>query len=137
MKESRLQQMLRSRAYHRKWVVVFLVLALMVTAGVSAVLHKTGVAAVYTKRVLHCPYAELSGQVSHIHATDCYDADGNLVCPLQEIAPHTHTEECYTVLRDLVCGQEENPGHIHDDSCYTMTRGELLCTDESPDHEHT
>jgi len=55
MKESRLQVLLHSREFHKKWVVVFLALAILVTAGVSAVLHKTGVAAVYTKRVLHCP----------------------------------------------------------------------------------
>ena len=134
MKESRLQHLLRSRENYRKWLAVFVLLAILVTAGVGAALHKTGVAAVYTKRVLHCPYAEMTGQVAHTHATDCYAQDGvTLVCPLQELEAHTHTPECYTEQRTLICGLEENPGHVHDDTCYTLTRGALLCTDESPE----
>ena len=136
MKESRLQYLLRSREIHRKWIVVFLLLAILVTAGVSAALHKTGVAAVYTKRILQCPYAEMSGQVAHNHAADCYDADGNLVCPLQELAAHTHTPECYTGQRTLICDLEEDENHVHSDACYEIQQVLICEKQELEEHVH-
>ena len=45
----------------------------------------------------------------------CYDADGNLVCQLQE---HAHDDSCYEEVRTLTCGLEEFEGHHHTDACY-------------------
>ena len=46
------------------------------------------------------------GLTEHRHSmkNECYDADGNLVCRLEE---HVHDDSCYEEVRTLSCGQEE------------------------------
>lgn len=67
--------------------------------------------------------------------TGCYDANGNLVCGLEETQGHTHTQACYET--QLVCGQEETEPHTHTDSCYQVQR-ELVCGQEEVIlHTHT
>lgn len=102
-------------------------------------------------RTLQCPYAD-PGEgviVLHKHDENCYDENGNLICPLQEREEHAHTQECYQKV--LVCTQEEGQaaetplvdafsdsseeqfgsgeteGHTHTDACYE-TR--LVCGKE-------
>ena len=67
--------------------------------------------------ILNCDVPE------HRHSAEngCYDADGNLVCQLQE---HTHEDSCYEEIRTLTCGQEEQKGHHHTDTCYEKV---LVC----------
>ena len=57
------------------------------------------------------------GIQEHRHSVEkgCYDADGNLVCQLQE---HAHDDSCYEEVRTLTCGLEEFEGHHHTDACY-------------------
>lgn len=67
--------------------------------------------------------------------TGCYDANGNLVCGLEETQGHTHTQACYET--QLVCGQEETEPHTHTDNCYQVQR-ELVCGQEEVIlHTHT
>lgn len=67
--------------------------------------------------------------------TGCYDANGNLVCGLEETQGHIHTQACYEI--QLVCGQEETEPHTHTDSCYQVQR-ELVCGQEEVIlHTHT
>ena len=67
--------------------------------------------------------------------TGCYDANGNLVCGLEETQGHTHTQACYET--QLVCGQEESQAHTHTDSCYEV-RQEVVCGQEEVIlHTHT
>ena len=60
---------------------LFSCLALFVAVSTWMALRMTGVATTQTTRVLDCPYV---GVAAHTHNTDCYDNDGNLVCPLPE-----------------------------------------------------
>ena len=66
----------------------------------------------------------------HLHSAEkgCYDADGNLVCELQE---HVHDDSCYKEARTLTCGQEEYKGHHHTDACYEKV---LVCGKEVHTH---
>ena len=49
------------------------------------------------QRVLNCPYTQVGGGVIilHKHDANCYDAEGRLICPLQEIEEHVHTAACF------------------------------------------
>ena len=106
----------------------------MVVLAVSLILRTHGIAATHTEQVLDCQYA---GSGAHTHDSSCYDAAGNLVCPLVEREYHVHTEACYEESRELVCGQEESEGHIHTDDCYDE-EGNLVCEfDESLGHTHS
>lgn len=65
----------------------------------------------------------------HVHTADCYTLErGELVCGLEEGAgAHTHTPECYDADGNLVCGLEESAGHVHTDECYAWNEV-LTCT---------
>ena len=103
--------------------------ALLVTVSVALGLHQRGIAATHTEQVLDCQYA---GSGAHTHDESCYDADGNLVCPLQEREYHVHDDSCYTETRELACGIEEE--HQHSDECYDE-EGNLTC--ELVEHQHS
>ena len=49
------------------------------------------------QRVLNCPYLQAAGGaiILHKHDENCYDAEGNLICPLQEIEEHVHNAACF------------------------------------------
>lgn len=72
---------------------------------------------------------------THTHTKpDCYDANGNLTCPLKEQTLHRHTQDCYSKPQP-VCGLAEAAPHAHEDACYT--EGELTCTlAETQGHTH-
>ena len=150
---------LKEKRKKKVWLAVIVSLALVVALGTTAVLTLPGIAMTHKNRVLDCPYADGELVLAHTHNSDCYDANGNLVCTLPELeahthsaacysmAPvlvcgleetsgHTHSDACYTEERTLVCGQEESEGHVHTEECYELVRGELTCSDESADHVH-
>ena len=136
-----IQIKLRNQARHRKWLSIVLCLAVVVAIGTTAVLSISGIAMTHREKVLDCKYqaptgGDWVGYAAHIHNTDCYDADGELLCPLQEVVPHVHDASCYTTERELVC-TEDTTGHQHSDSCRQQVRGELICDRESDPHEHT
>ena len=124
---------LREHKEYRRWVALFLCLALVISTATTALLTRPGVAMTHTERVLSCPF---EGEAAHTHTEDCYQ-DGVLVCTLPERELHTHTEDCYTTEKTLICEEEESDGHVHTEDCYSLVRGELICTDESEDHVHT
>lgn len=61
-----------------------------------------------------CGYADY---FIHTHDSSCYDAQGQLCCPLPQIREHIHGEECYYVPE----------GHTHTEDCYARQQGELIC----------
>ena len=99
---------------------------------------------------------EADAKVVHSHNEFCYDKDGNLVCPLPEIAEHAHTDACYeteSVLictnvhahdeqcnqreKVLICEKEECAPHAHDENC-NVTQTVLICQiPESEEHVHS
>ena len=136
-----IQIKLRNQARHRKWLSIVLCLAVVVAIGTTAVLSISGIAMTHREKVLDCKYqaptgGDWVGYAAHIHNADCYDADGELLCPLQEVVPHVHDASCYTTERELVC-TEDTTGHQHSESCRQQVRGELICDRESDPHEHT
>ena len=113
---------------------MFAAVAMVLAVSVAIVLHRNGVAATHQEQVLDCHAA---AGVAHAHNADCYDAAGNLVCPLPVVELHVHDDSCYTETRELACGQEESAGHTHGDECYDES-GKLTCgLEESAGHVHT
>lgn len=79
--------------------------------------------------------SEAHQELTCTQGTGCYDANGNLVCGLEETQGHAHSEDCYET--QLVCGQEETEPHTHTDNCYQVQR-ELVCGQEEVIlHTHT
>lgn len=95
---------------------LFTCLALFVAVSTWMALRMTGSAFVQTKQVLDCTY---SGVAAHTHTTDCYDENGDLVCPLPERELHQHDESCYDEEGNLICGMEElTEEHVHGPGCF-------------------
>lgn len=143
--------LLTERKKHRRWLIAFTCMAVVVSVGTVAALRMMGQAMTQKVKVLDCRlevhkhvpecYDE-SGKlicgyadyVVHMHNEDCYAADGGLTCRLPEIEAHKHTDECYTEQNILVCPEEESEGHRHTEECYTRQQAELLC--QIPEHAH-
>ncbi len=136
---------LQEQKKQKRWLVVFLCLAIIVGFGTVTALKMRGQAMTHKeKRVicqlavhqhvdecydenkenLICGYADY---VVHVHNEDCYDWNGNLTCQLPEVEKHEHSEECYTEEATLICGLEETAGHQHGAECYTTQQGGLIC----------
>lgn len=135
---------------HRRELAAFAFSATMIALLVALGLHQRGIAATRTELVLDCHYA---GSGAHTHDASCYDAAGNLVCPLAERELHQHDDSCYTETRQLACGLDEHAHsdacydeegnlicgleeHVHTDACYQVTR-ELVCGKEEVVESHT
>ena len=131
---TRVTELLRSHDRYVRFLTVLGVAAALVAGGTALSLRQRGEAKVHEVTVLDCQY---TGNGAHTHNSSCYDADGNLVCPLPERELHTHDASCYAEERTLICGQEETPGHTHTDACYDAD-GNLICgQEETPGHTHT
>lgn len=153
------EKFLREQKNHKRWLAVFLCLAVVVATGTTAALKYKGIAVttdneemhVHTdecyeeQKVLICGLEEGEGSEGsgHVHTDACYaitEGGTELTCGMEE---HTHGDGCYTTTEgttELTCGMEENPeeegGHVHDDSCYTTSGGgsELTCGMEEHTH---
>jgi TQXA domain-containing protein len=76
-------------------------------------------------------------RIVHQHDDKCYDANGDLVCELEETALHTHGDDCYTEETTLICTQEETDEHTHSEDCYETTRTLTCELEEVALHTHT
>lgn len=122
---SQTAKLLQQYKKNKRWLAVFLCLAVTVVLGTLAALKLYGQAMTHKMKVLECKYEvhehteecydkekpeELicvyADYVVHVHNDDCYDAEGRPVCPLEEVEPHEHTEECYEEVKTLVCELE-------------------------------
>ena len=129
--ENQVNTMLRTIKRRRWYAALLVCLALVVTAGVAGVFHLSAIAKTYQVTELTCTAVPPEGPAYadffvHIHNDDCFDANGNLVCPLPEIKPHRHTADCYTTTRTLICTTPESDGHQHTEACYNAN-GEVQC----------
>ncbi|MBR3275454.1 MAG: VWA domain-containing protein [Eubacterium sp.] len=112
-------KLMTTKKNNKKRNLFVIILAVIVAAGTVAGVHYNGVAMSHKDKVLTCSVAESGTPVAHTHNSDCYDADGNLVCTLPEAEAHTHTEDCYDEEGNLICGMQELPVHVHSDACFT------------------
>ena len=148
-----ISKFLQDKKRYKRWLAVFVCLAVVVGFATTAALKMRGKAMTHDERVLACKlqvhqhteacydqekniicgYADF---VIHKHNDDCYDPNnGNLACTLPEVEAHQHTEECYQAQEALACGLEESEGHRHTEGCYTKEQGDLACQVE--EHAHT
>lgn len=150
-----MERIIRDKKNRKRYLAVFVCLAAIVSLGTATALKYSGIAMTHKEKVLRCSYkvhehknscyvkqdgkkvlnCGYADYVVHVHNDDCYDANGNLVCPLPEIKEHKHDASCYTEQRVLTCGKEESAGHQHTDKCYKEEKGGLVCgLDE---HKHS
>ena len=121
-KQSKIYEIM-ARVYNKKpWnrgvtavaaVIVFITTYLLILPAITMTrdlicdkeehLHSESCYETTYRRVLTCPYGEpAEGRIIlHHHDENCYDANGNLVCPLPEIEGHTHTAACFGETEDL------------------------------------
>lgn len=83
-----------------------------------------------------CGDAVSADYVVHSHNQYCYDGNGSLVCPLEEMEIHQHSENCYDTKNVLICVEEEDHGHQHGDSCYEEQTVLTCELEEGEDHQH-
>lgn len=144
---------LQDKKRYKRWLAVFVCLAVVVGFATTAALKMRGRAMTHDERVLSCKlqvhqHAEAcydqekniicgyADYAVHKHNDDCYSQDGgSLVCTLPEVEAHQHTEGCYQAQEGLACGVEESEGHQHTEGCYTKEQGELAC--QAEEHTHT
>ena len=116
--KARLRSMIASRRYGMWLVAAISCCAALVVAGVTMRFSMDAAAMNTPVLVLDCHF---SGNAAHTHVDACYDADGNLVCPLEERPLHTHTDACYDADGTLTCGLEElTKEHVHDAGCFIV-----------------
>ena len=132
--QKRISALLLSNRRHARYVAMVMCMAVAVVFGVAVGLTQKGQAKTHEETVLDCQY---SGNGAHTHVAECYDADGNLVCPLEEKQLHKHDDSCWATKTQLVCGLEEGEGaHTHTDDCWA-TDTHLACGLEEGEGAHT
>lgn len=139
----------------RKAISVFLVLAVIVTCGVTWSLKLDGITLAgeafcgqeehthnekCTEKILICeieegvsasteaPETEVPETSTAETSTPETETERILNCTLTE---HTHTEACTEMV--LICEMEESDEHTHSEECY---EAQSICTNE-PEHTHT
>ncbi len=148
-------KLLGEQKKYRRWIAVFLCLAIVVTTGTVAALKMNGQALSRKEKVLACAEEvhghtaecyetdQMTGEqklvcgyadyVVHTHNEECWGKGGELACTLPEIEAHTHEENCFREEQMLICGQEESQGHVHTEECRTL----VCAQEESAGHVHT
>ncbi len=118
------ERFLREQKNYRRWLAVFLCLAVMVAIGTTAALKYKGIAMTTDNEEvgMHLEDASASdaGTTGHVHTDECYEEREVLVCDAGKAAQgHVHDDSCYNMsggTEELTCDKEE---HTHDDGCYT------------------
>ncbi len=124
------EKLLQNKKGMQRWLILFLVLALLITTAVVMLLHLNGEAMNHKRRVMTCAFA------AHTHTGACYEGD-RLVCGMANYTPHVHTAACYDPESGgLICGVQTHVPHAHTEACYE--NGELVCgVVEYAPHAHT
>ncbi len=137
-------KLLGEQKKYRRWLAVFLCLAIAVTAGTTAALKMNGQALSHEKKVLAC------GEKVHVHTAECYEsgvipasADGESavdreqpICGYADYIVHTHDENCYDEDGELVCEMEEVLAHVHKESCFEKQMVLVCGKEETAAHQH-
>lgn len=151
------ERFLREQKNYKRWLAVFLCLAVIVTIGTAGALKYKGIAVTADNEEVevHLEEASVSEDMeassAHVHTEDCYEEKEVLICDAaKEEQGHVHDDSCYSVsggTEELTCDREE---HSHDDSCYTTEtvtetvshtetdeEGNETTVEETVEHEET
>ena len=71
--------------------------------------------------ILACTYESLG---VHVHTSDCFDAEGEIVCGLTDFLVHVHDASCVDASGALVCQLPVIQEHEHTESCYMAAEAE-------------
>ena len=141
-KENQITEMLCKMKKRRWRMPLLLCLAMLVSLAPAGAFQVPASAESGQVRVLACTAEPPKGEACadffiHVHNADCFDAHGNLVCPLPEIKPHHHTEDCFSTTKKLICTIPESDEHQHDESCYETVTERTCGKREVELHTHT
>lgn len=92
----------------------------------------------YEERLI-CGYAEMSAEPQlseHVHSSDCYLTEKQLICQLPECEAHIHSEACKSIDTVLSCGMEERAGHTHGADCQLVEKVLICELPEDETHTH-
>lgn len=143
------ERFLREQKNYKRWLAVFLCLAVMVTIGTTAALKYKGIAVTTDNGEVEV-HTDANGVSLHVHTEECYEEQLVLVCERVKAeesedtdkAPETgETEQMPdTEETEQTSGStgtvDTEQGHVHDDSCYEITGGEEILTCSTEEHSH-
>ena len=143
------ERFLREQKNYKRWLAVFLCLAVVVTLGTTAALKYKGIAVTGDADAAQEMHMEQTGEAQTVASEEVPEG----------MRRHVHTDACYEERKVLVCeegkaeagdaadagtdaGSAEGSGdtgtaggHHHSDSCYEVTGGELVCGKEEHTHD--
>lgn len=142
------ERFLREQKDYKRWLAVFLCLAVVVTIGTTAALKYRGIAVTSDDSATDAMHLEQTegnteeipeGMRKHVHTADCYEMQPVLICGMT--APGDETADGVTA--DAGAGDAANAGaadttqgHVHTDACYQVTGGTEILTCTTPEHTH-
>lgn len=142
------ERFLREQKDYKRWLAVFLCLAVVVTIGTTAALKYRGIAVTSDDSATDAMHMEQTegnteeipeGMRKHVHTADCYEMQPVLICGMT--APGDETADGVTA--DAGAGDAANAGaadttqgHVHTDACYQVTGGTEILTCTTPEHTH-
>lgn len=142
------ERFLREQKDYKRWLAVFLCLAVVVTIGTTAALKYRGIAVTSDDSATDAMHLEQTegnteeipeGMRKHVHTADCYEMQPVLICGMT--APGDETADGVTA--DAGAGDAANAGaadttqgHVHTDACYQVTGGTETLTCRTPEHTH-
>lgn len=151
------ERFLREQKNYKRWLAVFLCLAVVVTIGTTAALKYKGIAVTGDAEVseeMHMEQAEAvseelpPGMRRHVHTEACYEEQLVLVCEAAKAeAGETEAGGSADAAEPSDTGAASEPskpadttdaaqGHTHSDSCYQVTGGEETLTCTTEEHTH-
>lgn len=145
------ERFLREQKNYKRWLAVFLCLAVVVTIGTTAALKYKGIAVTGDDQAAEGMHMEQAQEASeeipegmrrHVHTESCYEEQLVSVCEAAKTeagetadvgAADTGTSEEATKPTDTT---DPAQGHTHSDSCYQTTGGTktLICASEEHSH---
>lgn len=147
------ERFLREQKNYKRWLAVFLCLAVVVTLGTTAALKYKGIAVTGDADAAQEMHMEQTGETQtvvseevpegmrrHVHTDACYEERKVLVCKEGKAeagdAGASDTEEADTGSTAPETSEPDtSQGHHHSDSCYEVTGGELVCGKEEHTHD--
>ena len=97
---------LQDKKRYKRWLAVFVCLAVIVGFTTAAALKMRGRAMTHDERVLACKLEV------HQHTEACYDQEKNIICGYADYAVHRHNEDCYDAKSgSLACTLPEVEAH--------------------------
>ena len=102
------------------YILILPAITMETSCGIDAHTHNDecySVTELSAVREIICNIRTEDSKIIHEHNELCYDINGEIICPIEEVKEHTHSETCYSNDGILICNEEEIIPHKHDKKC--------------------